>query len=102
MTKKYLYGLWIILTILSTIFILIKRYRSSLKWGLQLKEVFDLALAILGGVSGGYLIFQSVSLHEQLQKLVENEGIAAMALGGLAPIWFGINKINELASKKSR
>jgi hypothetical protein len=100
MTQKFVFGLWLTLTIISTIFILLIRFNRTSKWNLQLNEVFDLALAILGGLSGVYLISQAWSLYEQLQKLVGNEGIVAMTLGGGASIWFGAAKIQELASKR--
>jgi uncharacterized membrane protein len=99
MTQKFIFGLWLILTVISAIFILVIRFRRTLKWKLQLNEVFDLALAALGGTSGIYLISQAWSLYEKLQQLVGNEGLVAMTLGGLASIWFGASKIHELASK---
>jgi uncharacterized membrane protein len=99
MTQKFIFGLWLILTVISAIFILVVRFRRTLKWKLQLNEVFDLALAVLGGTSGVYLITQAWLLYDRLQKLVGNEGLVAMTLGGLASVWFGFSKIHELASK---
>lgn len=100
MSQKLVFGLWLILTALSTIFVLLKRFYHTSRWKLLLNEVLDLALAVLGGISGVYLIFQAWSLYEKLQKLVGNEGPVAMTLGGFASIWFGIGKIHELASKR--
>jgi hypothetical protein len=99
MTQKFIFGLWLFLTVISAIYILVIRFRRTLKWKLQLDEVFDLALAVLGGTSGVYLICQAWLLYEKLQQLVGNEGLVAMTLGGLASIWFGASKIHELASK---
>jgi hypothetical protein len=100
MTQKLVFGLWLILTVLSAIFVLFRRFILTSKWKLSLNEVLDLALAILGGISGVYLIFQAWSLYEKLQKLVGNEGPVAMTPGGVASIWFGFGEIHELASKR--
>jgi hypothetical protein len=99
MTQKLVFGLWLILTTLSALFVLFRRFNLTSKWKLSLNEVLDLALAVLGGISGVYLIFQAWSLYEKLQKLVGTEGPVAMTLGGIASIWFGFGKIHELASK---
>jgi ABC-type Na+ efflux pump permease subunit len=100
MTQKFVFGLWLILTALSALFVLFRRFSHTSKWKLSLYEVLDLALAVLGGISGVYLIFQAWSLYEKLQKLVGTEGPVAMTLGGFASIWFGFGKIHELASKR--
>ncbi len=44
--------------------ILIIRHRRTKKCKLALNETFDLAFAILGGVSGSYLIYQSYDLYD--------------------------------------
>jgi hypothetical protein len=100
MTQKFVFELWLILTALSAFFVLLRRFNRTSKWKLSLNEVLDLALAVLGGISGVYLIFQAWSLYEKLQKLVGTEGPVAMTLGGFASIWFGVGKIHELASKR--
>jgi hypothetical protein len=100
MTQKFVFGLWLIFTALFAIFILLKRFSHTSMWKLQLSEVFDLAFAVFSTLSGGYLIVQAWSLYEKLQKLVGNEGLVAMTLGGLASFWFGVSKIHELASKR--
>jgi hypothetical protein len=99
MTQKFVFGLWLVLTTLSATFVLCLRFSLTSKWKLHLNEVLDLALAVLGGISGVYLIFQAWSLYEKIQRLVGNEGPVAMTLGGFASIWFGFSKIHELASK---
>lgn len=99
MTQKYLYAAWFIFTILAALVIWIIRGRRTSKWELKFDEVFNLALAVFGGISGGYLIFQTWSQYDVLQKLVGNEGLVAMALGGLASIWFCIRTVGELAGK---
>jgi hypothetical protein len=98
--QRILFGIWFVLTILAALLVLLLRHRRTSKWVVRLNEVFDLALAVLGGVSGGYVIFQTGILHyDELQKLVGNEGCVAMVLGGLASIWFGVGKIKELVVK---
>ncbi len=97
--QKTLYGIWLIVTILAAILILFLRYRRIKKWKLSLNEAFDLALAIFGGVSGSYLIYQSYDQYDSLYKLVANEGIVAMFLGGLASIWFAFSKVKNLVDK---
>jgi hypothetical protein len=99
MSQKFVFGLWLIITAVTAIFIFFQRFSRTSKSKLQLSEVFDLAFAVFSGLSGGYLIFQAWSLYEKLQQLVGNEGLVAMTLGGLASIWFGASKIHELASK---
>lgn len=99
MTQKYLYAAWFILTILAALVIWFIRGRRTSKWELKLDEVFNLALAVFGGISGGYLIFQTWSHYDILQKLVSNEGLVAMTLGGVASIWFCMRTIGELAGK---
>lgn len=97
--QKILYEIWLIATIFAAVVILFVRHRRTQKWKLALNETFDLAFAILGGVSGGYLIYQSYDLYDSLYKLVGNEGIVAMCLGGLALIWFAFGKVKELVDK---
>jgi prolipoprotein diacylglyceryltransferase len=97
--QKALYGIWLIVTIFAAALILSLRYRRTKKWNLTLNETLDLALAIFSGISGGYLIYQSYSLYDSLYKLVANEGIVAMFLGGLASIWFAFGKVKELIDK---
>jgi hypothetical protein len=99
MTQKYLYAAWFVLTILAALVIWFIRGRRTSKWELKLDEVFNLALAVFGGISGIYLISQTWSYYDTLQKLVSNEGLVAMALGGLASIWFCMRTIGELAGK---
>ncbi|BAY21635.1 hypothetical protein NIES2100_13910 [Calothrix sp. NIES-2100] len=99
MTQKYIYGAWFILTCLATLVILAIRFRRISKLTLKLDEFIDLALSVLGGVSGMYLIFQTWSNFDQLQKIVSNEGLVAMTLGGIASIWFCAGKIRELCVK---
>lgn len=99
MTQKYLYAAWFIFTILAALLIWFIRGRRTSKWELKLDEVFNLALAVFGGISGSYLISQTWSHYDTLQKLVSNEGLVAMALGGLASIWFCMRTIGELAGK---
>ncbi|MBD2028298.1 hypothetical protein [Leptolyngbya sp. FACHB-711] len=99
MTQKQLYAVWIILTILSLLIILlIRRHRKS-KSALQLIEVTDVALNVFGGVSGLYLMSQTWSLFDEIQKLVNSEGLVAMALGGFASFWFAFSRVKELALK---
>ncbi len=102
MSQKFVFGLWLILTALSAILVLLIRFSLTSKWKLRLNEVLDLSLAILGGISGVYLIFQAWSLYEKIQQLVGNEGPVAMTLGGFASVWFGFSKIHELAFPKDK
>jgi prolipoprotein diacylglyceryltransferase len=97
--QKTLYGIWLIVIILVATIILLLRHRRIKKWKLELNEVFDLAFAILGGISGSYLIYQTYELYDPLYKLVGNEGIAAMCLGGIASVWFAFSKVKELIDK---
>jgi hypothetical protein len=97
--QKNLYGIWLVITILAAAIILFFRHNRTKKWKLALNEILDLALAIFSGVSGGYLIYQSYFLYDSLYKLVANEGLVAMFLGGLASIWFAFGKIKELVDK---
>jgi predicted small secreted protein len=97
--QKTLYGIWLIVTICAATIVLLLRHRRIKKWKLALNEVFDLAFAILGGISGSYLIYQTYELYDSLYKLVGSEGIAAMCLGGIASIWFAFSKVKELVDK---
>jgi hypothetical protein len=97
--QKILYEIWFVATTVAAAIILVVRHRRTKKWNLALNETFDLAFAILGGVSGGYLIYQSYDLYDSLNKLVGNEGIVGMCLGGLALIWFAFGKVKELVDK---
>ncbi|HEY9804851.1 MAG TPA: hypothetical protein V6D25_31245 [Leptolyngbyaceae cyanobacterium] len=99
MTQKNLYTAWFILLILAVVVILLIRHRRTSKWHIQLDEVINLALAVLGGVSAAYLISQTWLNYDPIQKLVSNEGVVSMAIGGLASIWFCIRTIGELAGK---
>lgn len=99
MTQKYLYAAWLILTLLAGIVIWFIRGRRTSKWELQFDEVINLALAVFGGISGSYLISQTWTHYDTLQKLVGNEGLVAMTIGGLASIWFCVRTIGELAQK---
>jgi hypothetical protein len=94
--QKSLYGIWLIITLFTTALILFLRHRRTQSWNLTLNETIELALSNFGGISGGYLIYQSYSLYDSLSKLVGNEGIIAMFLGGLASVWFAFGKVKEL------
>jgi prolipoprotein diacylglyceryltransferase len=97
--QKSLYGIWLIITVVTATLILFLRHRRTKKWNLTLNETIELALSNFGGISGGYLIYQSYSLYDSLSKLVGNEGIIAMFLGGLASTWFAFGKVKELIDK---
>jgi len=99
MSQKSLYAAWFILSILAALFILFIRHRRTSKWNFKSDELFNSALAVAGGVSGGNVIFQTWLHYDILQKLFSNEGVIAMALGGVASIWFCIRTIGELAEK---
>ncbi|MBU7584924.1 MAG: hypothetical protein KAF91_18795 [Nostoc sp. TH1S01] len=99
MTQKILYAAWFIFSILAVLVILFIRHRRTSKWNIKLDEVFNVSLAVFGGISGVYLISQTWLHYDTLQKLVSNEGLVAMTLGGLASIWFCISTIGELAGK---
>jgi cbb3-type cytochrome oxidase subunit 3 len=94
--QKSLYGIWLIITLVTATLIL---FRRTKKWNLTLNETIELALSNFGGISGGYLIYQSYVLYDSLSKLVGNEGIIAMFLGGLASVWFAFGKVKELIDK---
>ncbi len=97
--QKSLYGIWSIITIVTATLILFSRHRRTKKWNLTLNETIELALSNFGGISGGYLVYQSYVLYDSLSKLVGNEGIIAMFLGGLASVWFAFGKVKELIDK---
>jgi prolipoprotein diacylglyceryltransferase len=97
--QKSLYGIWLIITVFTAALILFSRHRRTQKWNLKLNETIELALSNFGGISGGYLIYQSYVLYDSLSKLVGNEGIIAMFLGGLASVWFAFGKVKELIDK---
>lgn len=97
--QKSLYGIWLIITVLTATLILFSRHRRTQKWNLNLNETIELALSNFGGISGGYLIYQSYILYDSLSKLVGNEGLIAMFLGGLASVWFAFGKVKELIDK---
>jgi hypothetical protein len=97
MPQKYLYVIWLVLTFLAAVIVASFRAYQGEKWQLKLNEFLDLALAVAGGVSGLFLIFQTWNHYEELQSLVSTEGLVAMALGSLASIWFSVSKVNELA-----
>jgi hypothetical protein len=97
--QKTLYGIWLIVTIVTAAIILFLRHNRTKKWNLSLNEALDLALAIFSGISGVYLIYQSYDLYNVLYKLIANEGIVAMFLGGLASAWFAFGKVKELVDK---
>jgi len=99
MTQKNLYAAWFILWILAVLVILFIRYRRNSKWDIKFDEVVNLALAVSGGISPLYLISQILLHYDTLYKLVGNEGLIAMAIGGVASIWFCIRTIGELAGK---
>ncbi len=99
MTQKYLYAAWLILTIFAALIILLIRGRRTSKWKLELNEVFNLALAVSGGISGSYLISKTLTHYDSLEKLVSNDGVVAMGLGGIASVWLCIRTIGELAGK---
>jgi len=99
MNQKYLYAAWLIFTIIAISVVLFIRFHRTSKWKLKFDELFNLAFAVFGGISGGYLICQTWLYYDALQKLVSNEGLVAMALGGLASIWFCMRTIGELAGK---
>ena len=94
--QQYLYGAWFILTAITALLVLFLRYRRSQLWKLTLAEAFKIALDTLGLVSGGYLIAQTWIQYDALFSIVGNEGIVAMAMGGLASIWFCIGQVKEL------
>jgi L-lactate permease len=97
--QKSLYGIWLIITVFTAAAILFSRHQHTQKWNLNLNETIELALSNFGGISGGYLIYQSYVLYDSLSKLVGNEGIIAMFLGGLASVWFAFGKVKELIDK---
>lgn len=97
--QKSLYGIWLIITVFTAAIILLLRHRRTQKWNLSLNETIELALSNFGGISGGYLIYQSYSLYDSLSKLVGNEGLIAMFLGGLASVWFAFGKVKESIDK---
>lgn len=99
MTQKNLYAAWFIVSIFVILVILFIRHRRTSKWNIKFEEVFNLALTVFGGISGVYLMSQTWSHYDTLQKIVSNEGVVAMALGGAASIWFCISTIGELAGK---
>ena len=97
--QKYLYGIWLIITVLTATLILFSRHRRTQKWNLNLNETIELTLSNFGGIYGGYLIYQSYILYDSLSKLVGNEGLITMFLGGLASVWFAFGQVKESIDK---
>jgi uncharacterized membrane protein HdeD (DUF308 family) len=98
MIQKYLFGAWFILTGLVVLFVWFKRSRRA-KGELQLNEVFDLSLAVFGGISAIYLVLQTWLHFDELQRLIGLEGLVAMTLGIFATIWFCARTIRSLATR---
>lgn len=94
--QQYLYGAWFILSVITALFVLLLRHRRSQIWKLTLSEAFKIGLDTLGLLSGGYLISQTWLQYDALSAIVGNEGLVAMAMGGLASIWFCIGQVREL------
>jgi prolipoprotein diacylglyceryltransferase len=96
-----LFGLLLTVLVVSAILIVWVRFSRTSKWKISLQEVMDLALSgVVPGFLGVRLICGAFDKYEDLQKLVGLDGVLAIALGGLASLWFGISKIHELAVKR--
>ena len=99
MIQKNLVEIWFVITIFVAVVILAVRHHRNQKWRLSFQEAFDLGISVFGGISGFYTIYQVYDLKDELYKLVGHEGRVAMILGGIASLWFGFGKIQELIDK---
>ena len=99
MSQKKLFEIGLILIIVAGLLVLFLRHNHTKKWTLELKEVLDLIISVLMGVSGCYVMYQSYNLFDELSKLVSFEGAVAMFVGGFTSVWFGFGKIQELIDK---
>jgi hypothetical protein len=97
--QKILFEIWSVATILALVIILFLRHRRTKKWKIDLDSIIEIALGIWAGVSGAYLIYQIYDLHDSLYKLVGNEGLVAMFIGGVASIWFVFSSFKKIIEK---
>jgi hypothetical protein len=100
MEKKILFGIWFLLTGLSTAIVLLIRRKRLSNWGLTMTEEIHVMVGVFSSLSGLFLVYKLITEFDKLQPIVDDGGILSMFIGSLATIWFGFTEVATLIPKK--
>ena len=96
MEKKILFGIWGILTLLSTAIVLIIRRKRIPNWGLTKDEAMHIMTGGFSSLSALFLLYKLIVEFDKLQPIVDDGGILSICIGILATTWFGVTEVGSL------
>lgn len=95
MSPKILIGVWVAGTILLNLLAFIQQRRQNPGANYSLEEAVAIAGAVMGFLSGMQVLWQTCNLFDDLHKLLNIEGIAAVLVGAGASMWLAIQEISK-------